>query len=180
MSDTFRNMQTIKKNRGRYRIKKPFSPKHFLLMLGAMAAILAVLVVVAVLLRIRVASLLVFALPIPLATYVTKRTAFGATAQAVVVDGVNVPWEHVREIAVTGPLPNGETMFAVRLGDTPPLPDGLRELTPGPDGFHVRHSTASRYNPAKLRAALQRYAPAQVTLSGPSGFDSLLSGEEAR
>jgi hypothetical protein len=161
---TFRNVQTIKKNRGRYRIKKPFSPKDFLSMLGAMAAILAGLLLVAVLLRIRVAGLLVFALPIPLGLYVAKRTAFGVTAQAVVLDGVHVPWEHVQEIAVAGPLPNGETMFTVRLSDTRPLPEGLRELTPGPDGFHLRHSTASRYDPAKLRAALRRYAPAQVTL----------------
>jgi len=93
---TFRNMQTIKENRGRYRVKNPFSPKAFLSMLGAMAAILAALLLIAVLLRIRVAGLLVFALPIPLGLYVTKRTAFGVTAQTVVVDGVQVPWEHVR------------------------------------------------------------------------------------
>jgi hypothetical protein len=168
---TFRNMQTIKENRGRYRVKNPFSPKAFLSMLGALAAILAGLLLIAVLLRIRVAGLLVFALPIPLGLYVTKRTAFGVTAQTVVVDGVQMPWEHVREIAVTGPLPNGATTFAVRLSDTPQLPEGLRERTPGPDGYHLRHSTASRYDPAKLRAALRRYAPAQVTLSGSSGLD---------
>ncbi len=84
------------------------------------------------------------------------------TAQTVVVDGTHVPWKHLWEIAVTGPLANGEPRFSVRLDDTRSCP----EVTPGPDGFLVRQSAARRYDPAKLRATLWRFAPAQVTLSG--------------
>jgi hypothetical protein len=165
--------KTAKRGRGAYRVKNPFSPRDFAEMLGWVVAIVAVASGIGIALKIPIALMLYFTLKVPFGRYASQRTAFGVFAGALMVNGALVPWAAVEEIAVTGPT------FAVRLGDTrhlPNLPQGL-PLRPGPDGFHIHHTTPEPYDPDKLLAALRRHAPHRVTISG---LGSPLHGEAAR
>jgi hypothetical protein len=155
--------------KGSYRIKNPFSPRYFAELFVFVNLIVGVLTVLGLALHSPIALALYFAVRVPVARYTLQRTAFGVVPVAVIVNGVPVQWHLVREVVVAGPSPSGHTTFTARLYDiryVEDLPEHLRSLVPGPDGFELRHTIGTPYDPAKLRAALASFAPQNVTITG--------------
>jgi hypothetical protein len=92
--------------------------------------------------------------PVAARFYLLRRTALMVAADGITVDGRRTPWNEVHELEVIGP-PGGDLVEI-----------GLRRRRDSGGYFARGRIQRFKYDPAELRAAFTRFAPATATLSG--------------